>query len=257
MRTFLPASQIYNVSKAGSDSNDGTPAAPWLTIQRALSFIATQLDGGGNDVTISIGDGTYPESLRIYSPLVGVRTLILVGNTTTLGAVSLVGNGSDTFQMNQPSAFVILAGMRISAGLGGNSDCVHVSGGTVQIGRGVSFGSAQQNHLDADGNGNIVMTADYTIEGSTGAAHFSSSFGGMVSAVGVGVSIPSPVLFNGAFAQASDGANIQAIGLRFQGTANGPKFVTARNANIFTAGAGEAAFPGNSPGIRATGGQYN
>ena len=64
------------VSKTGSDSNNGfTPLTPFLTIQKAIDFIAT-LDKSYSSVQIIIGDGVYQEAIDIPNNLVNKDTYL-------------------------------------------------------------------------------------------------------------------------------------------------------------------------------------
>ena len=54
------AGAVYYVAKNGSDSNPGTEALPWLTIQKAVNSMSA------GDTTL-VKAGTYAEEVRIVS----------------------------------------------------------------------------------------------------------------------------------------------------------------------------------------------
>src|SRR5205823_5668289 len=56
-----PAGQTYYVSPTGSNSNAGTSAAPWRTIQKAANTI-----NGGD--TVIVNAGTYNERVQVRTP---------------------------------------------------------------------------------------------------------------------------------------------------------------------------------------------
>lgn len=101
------------VAKTGSDSNPGTSALPFLTIQAAIDYVAAGLFPG--NVIINIGDGTYSENI-IAKGMMGKTTyattgsttiplgqsmITLLGDATTPGDVIIVGSGAGaaTFSM--------------------------------------------------------------------------------------------------------------------------------------------------------------
>jgi len=59
--------QTYYVSPSGEDSNPGTEAAPFRTINRALSVIGT-IPGAGAGQTVEVAAGTYNESVTFNLP---------------------------------------------------------------------------------------------------------------------------------------------------------------------------------------------
>src|SRR5690348_5994343 len=59
--------QTYYVSPSGEGSNPGTAAAPFRTINRALSVIGT-IPGAGAGQTVDVGAGTYNEAVMFNLP---------------------------------------------------------------------------------------------------------------------------------------------------------------------------------------------
>src|SRR5438034_10559155 len=58
---FAQGGFTYYVAPTGSDSNPGTSAAPWRTIQKA----ANTLNGGD---TVIVNAGTYNERVQVLTP---------------------------------------------------------------------------------------------------------------------------------------------------------------------------------------------
>ena len=58
-RRILSADVSYYVATTGSDSNPGTLASPWLTLEHAANVISQDLDFAGFTVTVNIGAGTF------------------------------------------------------------------------------------------------------------------------------------------------------------------------------------------------------
>jgi parallel beta-helix repeat protein len=63
--TSVVHAETYYVSPAGADSNPGTTAAPFRTINQALGVIGT-VPGAGADTVVEVAAGTYNEGL-IYN----------------------------------------------------------------------------------------------------------------------------------------------------------------------------------------------
>ena len=63
----LAHAETYYVNPNGSDSNPGTAAAPFRTINRALGFIGTAPGAGAGQV-VEVAAGTYNESLMFDLP---------------------------------------------------------------------------------------------------------------------------------------------------------------------------------------------
>lgn len=99
-RILLTANPTYYVRTTGNDSNVGSLANPWLTLQHAMHVVATTLDICGFFVTIDIGAGTFV-GVDVESCVGGGVVLFngagtastTVTNSATGGAVNI---GNDT-----------------------------------------------------------------------------------------------------------------------------------------------------------------
>lgn len=79
-RTLLTANMNFYVSALGSDSNPGTLALPWATLQHAMNILASQYDFGGQNATVNIGAGSFAGF--------GVKSTVGGGNLFWKGAGS-------------------------------------------------------------------------------------------------------------------------------------------------------------------------
>jgi len=96
---------VYYVAKNGSDSNTGTVAAPFLTIQHAIN----QVPAGTDDYTIYVASGIYDENLtinRINIHIVGMtddalqNKAILIRGTTSITATGTGSVFNNTIVLN-------------------------------------------------------------------------------------------------------------------------------------------------------------
>jgi hypothetical protein len=110
--TFKDA-QVFNVSKQGSDSNDGSANAPFLTIQAAVTAAVATL----NEAIVQIGPGVFTENITIAS----VAGIMLEGcvqsdrnieGTNIKGTITINCTGADNLNNNQ----IVLSGLTILPG---------------------------------------------------------------------------------------------------------------------------------------------
>jgi hypothetical protein len=81
-RQRLFGSGAFYVATTGNDSNPGTIGSPWLTLQHAMNFISA-IDGGGNNVVVNIGAGSFA-GFGIKDTIgIGVLQFIGAGSTNT------------------------------------------------------------------------------------------------------------------------------------------------------------------------------
>lgn len=91
-RALLTANRTYYVRTDGSDSNTGlvdSAGGAFLTIQKAITTVATLVTLGGYDVTIQVADGTYTGNVLIDTPWNGNGTVTLKGNISSPANVVL------------------------------------------------------------------------------------------------------------------------------------------------------------------------
>jgi hypothetical protein len=102
----VPSSFITYVSATGNDSNPGTLAAPFRTIQRAIDVSSWNI--------IKVEDGEYP---GFTVPSDGF--IFIVGNMNNPAAVVINGNGNGTVISSPGQAYhtnILLYGVKITGG---------------------------------------------------------------------------------------------------------------------------------------------
>ena len=78
------AGAVYYVAKNGSDSNPGTEALPWLTIQKAVNSMSA------GDTTL-VKAGTYAEEVRIVSKPANMTLKAFPGDSPIIDGFGRVG----------------------------------------------------------------------------------------------------------------------------------------------------------------------
>jgi hypothetical protein len=99
------ATNLIYVAKNGSDSNSGTAAAPYLTIQKAATTATTKSQSGIGS-RIIIMPGTYPESISISGNLAAPvvfsaamnGTVVITGADVWTNDWSLVSGSTNVYQ---------------------------------------------------------------------------------------------------------------------------------------------------------------
>lgn len=150
------------VATTGSDTGgDGTVAAPYATIKKAVDSIPKVLNG--NHVTIDIAEGTYAERVQIDGFSGGRLTLGVAGRAVTVHGISVwsssfvrINISNITYSSSYPGALLY----------GGANSEVFVAGGlTLQGGGATTIGIGFEQ-------GSILTTTGttITISGTTYAA---------------------------------------------------------------------------------------
>lgn len=253
-RVVLNAAASYYVATTGSNSNPGTLASPWLTIQYAFDYISKFVDLGGQTVTINVADGTYTGNINLVAPFTGSGVVILKGNLVT-PANCIISNASTDCIILANGAQLEIEGFKLVSA-GGSGINVGPDATCVIIGN-MNFGAVNANHLAAlwGGQINILSGGSYTISGG-GQFHLLASNNGVIQDENNSVTLTGTPAFSSAFAQAKGNATITIYNTTFSGSATGPRYATALNGVIDTNGGGASYLPGNSAGSSATGGQY-
>jgi hypothetical protein len=251
-REVLTANRIYYVRGDGDDANDGlanTGAGAFATIQAAVDAAAA-IDLSVHDVTIQLGDGSYPGAI-VFRTLTGAGRVTIQGNATTPADTLVSVSGMDAFSGAGFTGRYQLKNVKIKAATG-NALTVQGAGAYVEIGDGVDFGTAALAHLRANLGATISIVGNYTISGGA-QRHWSSVFGGAIYAPAVTITLTGTPAFSEQFALASTLGAIQAAGVTFAGAATGPRYYVLVNGVIST---GAGVLPGDAIGSTATGGQY-
>ena len=268
-RTFVTQNMtIYVNPTTGNDANNGlTAGTAFLTIQAAINSVYRNYDWNGHSCTIQLADGTYN-----YTTVAGYAAMFsYFPFGMTQGGLRLNGN--------QPSP----QNVRIVAT---NANCVSVFGGNVGFsgltlnatgnvntiyanqGLGVAVNAGawadfQNCRFETCGQGQItcgngsVCTLQGTGNQFTGTTGFSlgESCGGQIWFPGATFNVTGLTVTTG-FVYATEAGTINGQGASFIGSAIGPKYSVALNGIISTNGGGANYFPGSTPGVSSTGGQY-
>jgi hypothetical protein len=138
VRTLLTGATNYYVATAGGggdDSNPGTAAQPWLTLQHASNVIWQTVDMGGHPVTVNIANGSYPAPLVIPGSYTGGSVVTFLGTNGSANVnITVAGNA-----ISVTDARVAFSGLKISA-TGTGVGIYLQPGANVQIGNDVNFG---------------------------------------------------------------------------------------------------------------------
>jgi hypothetical protein len=273
-RQVLAADATYYVSTTGSDSNPGTLAAPWATLQHAMNYMASIIDFAGFFVTVIVEAGTY------------------VG----FGVKSTIGGGYLRFNGQGPASTTIADGPNDGVYNFGESVSVYIICSTVialdnvtftsatgtstiniastGIGRAtvflgspnpadvsnITFGSFTYYAVYMGGSGSVFQ--DWwnnfpNITVTSGASWFYASFGSTLFGVEANLYtfIGTPN-YSQEFVFCSLSAQMY-FNTGFSGAATGKRFNVTDNAVIDTGGSGLTFLPGSIAGAIKNGGVYN
>lgn len=174
-RTVLTVATTFYVTTGGSDSSgQGTQALPWATPLGAYQNIQKTYDAGGQQITISIADGTYASSNQLHGPIVGQSTpVIFEGDLVTPANVLLQPTPGTGYAFSvQGGAQVEVEGMEFdqtnNSGSNGNDTMSISHGSYIALGPDLIFGNnlVPWNDISVNGTLDILTGSDYTISKS-------------------------------------------------------------------------------------------
>lgn len=254
-REVLTANRTYYVRTDGSDSNTGranTAAGAFLTVQKAIDVVSSQIDTAGYTVTISIGAGTYSEGLNLKSVfgVSGTASAVIKGATGTASDVTISASG-DGFAAFSVNTVWLIKDLTITSS-GGSG--ISVSRSWVTFSN-VAFGSCAVAHLRSTAGGRIRANGAYSITGGA-LWHAYADEGSQIVAYNFTVTLTGTPAFSSEFVRGYHSAYVQFVSITFSGAATGTRYYAAANAVIDTSGGGATYLPGNASGSTATGGQY-
>lgn len=106
-RDILTSDRNYYVSTTGSDSNGGTNSSTdaWATLQHAMDFVSSNIDGAGFNVFINIGTGSFTG--------VGAKICLGISNLLWYGAgvgSTFINSGTNdgTFNIGECFGFNVI-----------------------------------------------------------------------------------------------------------------------------------------------------
>ena len=138
----LTAHATVYVAKTGSDTDgDGSSAAPFLTIQKAIDSLPKFF--GGYNATISIGEGTYDERISIQGFCGGRLNIGEAGRIVLVRGISITN-----------SSTVRLCITNIAYAEGFSGTCLYV-------GYGSNVTLAEPLYINAEGQDNYGVALEY------------------------------------------------------------------------------------------------
>lgn len=244
------ATTFYVATTGTNDATHGTAVGtPWLTIQYAYNFICVNYDLGGQTVTISVADGTYA-GIKISQPWTGGGALIIAGNVSTPTNVVIngVSSGASALMYNSctlPGNVYIrgfsLAPTDTTKGLLFNEGIGQITFSYI------NFGATSARQIAALSPGaSIFAASNYTISGG-GYSHFATTFGGVIIANGITITISNTPAYTNAFAETL-AASQYLYGNTYSGSATGIRYIITGGGTIISG----VTLPGNTDGSGGT-----
>ncbi len=253
MRETLSGDRTYHVDPAsGSDANDGlSPGAALQTLQEAIER-ALRVDASGHTVTIQLADGTYAGGGWLNRPMFDGSQLNIIGNTAAPGNVTIAVASGNAVLVDAAGAKVRLEGVKLSGDIGVWARY----GGIVFLTGKNAFGACNFRHIGADNGAFVEMLGgEIAIDGAAPHHLYSDAGGHIFYALGA-VTLTGTPGFPFGFAHAQSGGLVTSYGMSWAGSALGPRYQAVLNGVINVNGAGGLYFPGDNPGVLASGGQY-
>jgi hypothetical protein len=253
-----PATTVYVNGSSGSDTNPGTLASPFATIQGVINYLSQYQ---ANSVTINVAAGTYVIPAGEFAAYVSrcfIQNWNFVGAGATTCLINASATGAGGFYSAGPaltvSGFGVTSGFYAFDAAIGALLYLHDNNVTMLSGAN-AFGSANGSYMQLYGT--------WTVSG-TGANVFSA--GGGTLALGyhdIDTTSPLEMTFSatvtGNTAYANNGGVILAYAgyVTLSGAVTGSRFTASSNGIIATGGSGASFFPGTVAGTTNTGGQYS
>jgi hypothetical protein len=234
VRPQLIANTTLYVASTGSDSNPGTSASPFLTIAHALS-VAASYDGSIYNLTVQVGDGSWP---AITLPaMIGSGVFSLICDTATPTSCVIAG-------ITAVGALVswTVNGFEFAGGANGIYSQYNAY---IILGTATVFGACSTSHMTAT-NGGRIRASSYTISGGA-AYHIQGAQLGGITVSGATVTLSGTPAFTD-FAYNDTLSLIQFFSVTFSGSATGSRYSVNGNSVINTYGGGASFLPGSTAG---------
>ncbi|TCR70528.1 phage tail protein [Bosea sp. BK604] len=247
---------LYVSPTLGNDANPGTIGQPYQTRQRAWNRFANELDLNGYAGTIKLLNGTYTDAFAATSAPIGTArgtgAVTFEGDPATPTNVVVALTNANCFYAQGGAQFSV-KGCRLQTAGANTSGLVTSVGGIIAF-ENVDFFSCVLAHVLAASGGFIQASGNYTISGGA-AIHISSVKGGGTTLDGKTVTFLTTPNFSSAFAVASEGGAMSAVGYLQTGSATGKRYEITSGGIISVGGANPTALPGNAAGTNV-GGSY-
>ena len=165
-RTRLTGATIYYVRTDGNDSNDGltnTAAGAFATPQGWVDRLKQEIDIGGQDITVNIADGTYP-NFFIHGGFVGANQSIrvkIVGNIVNPENVVIQGTSADACRLLNVACWI--SGMTFTTT--GSGYGLYVGDHTDLVFSDIRFGNVVNDMLFCFNGAIAAASGDVTVVG--------------------------------------------------------------------------------------------
>ncbi|MBJ9695452.1 beta strand repeat-containing protein [Burkholderia cenocepacia] len=258
IRTRLTQNTNFYVNAStGNDNNDGlTSGTAWATLQNAWNVIQRSYDVAGFVATINVAAGTY-------APLAGIGSV--VGSISASSVQFVAAGAANVTNTSLVACFYATGGAQytfsgpwtlVNNNAGASTAQASGAGSILIQGAGVTHGASAGSHLLANVYGQVQVTGNYTVAGSSGSHCNAANAGAIGINSGITVTLSGTPAFSTAFAQANGLSQISAGGISFNGSATGSRYISQSNSLVNSNGGGANYFPGNAAGVTNTGGLY-
>ncbi len=260
VREALTAGRTYYVRTDGSDSNNGlanTSGGAFLTLQKAMDVISTDIDLGAFDVVVQVGSGTYTTGFNLKSYRATSGQVIFRGDTTTpSNCLISTTNASGIGTQGGTHGVFTIEGFKVQTTTSGWGMIFSGQNLIVYL-NAVDFGACVTRQLEAVYGAFVQFTGNFAVSGGSLIGFWATRRGTIFMSSRTITYSNSPAYGARNF-NASEQGWIDAYGMTFTngGTVTGKRYEVDGVAGIYTSGGGASYVPGNSAGSTANGGVY-
>lgn len=254
-RERLSGSRTYYVRTDGDDANTGlanTSGGAFATIQKAIDTAYNLIDLNGNNVTISVGDGTYTGGISLVGNMAGKGTLTITGNTGTPANCVISTTSKDAVAMTLGAAATV-QGFKLQTTTSGH--CFNILTGAALVLGAMEFGACANMHFNVGGGGQVTLSSSYTISGSAQGHWHVGAFGDLRGSGAITVTLTGTPDFSVYFAGTAQGT-VYVPTVTFSGSATGQRYIAHYGGKIIGGGTDNTFLPGDEAGLSNVGGIY-
>lgn len=248
--TVLDADQTYYVATTGNDNNNGSQAAPFLTLQHAYRVAAFANNSEGYRITISVAAGTYNEDIYLFNPFTSYDGGIsFIGDQTTPSNVVIDG---DIYCDGGGPYGIQLVGFKFqNTSPGSIPHCIEVDGGWLVLGD-VEFGSCTGSHIQLHNSATLYTGGSITVSGGA-QYHWELRSNSFLRCRGATYTFTGSPAFTSAFFYCRE-SRAEVDGLTYSGTVTGKRFEFHGMGDAYTNSDSSTYFPGSTNGQFFSGG---
>lgn len=241
---------LYINASTGNDSNPGTLAAPFRTLQAGADYLQQRVDLNGYAVRLFC-TGAFTAGVGVSGQIVGQASPESV--RYELGSSTVTVAAGYAVWTNLAGQIMVVGGTLSGRGAGVGQGCaISVDGGRV-VYRDTTFGTCDVAHVRTAYGGVASCQGGITITGGA-PAHLWST-GDLIDVTNATVNLVGTPAFSAAFALAN-GGKIAAYQAAFSGAATGKRYSADVWGSIYVGGAGPNVFPGTIAGTVTAQGDY-